>query len=259
MPDAQSTPLRTPIRIQVVARSSPGSKKRLTGVPTRADGSQKYETSWNSAGASQTGRCASTDRSTFYLIRSAWRCRRTSRCRFTHDIKAYLAAKPRDIKLPSAKGITITPPFVVTDTNSESAPGSSLDFTTVCPSFEETGECRLGLKCRFLGAHARIDDNGTVIVTTDEEKKSRIALANTELNQVSAETLKLLRQNKVCASHSCFLISVNCGAVPEAHHRCIPQRNRRYETNGRPKRGYTTLRGTRDESDWQHFKPKRHS
>ena len=59
------------------------------------------------------------------------------------------------------------------------------------------GECRLGLKCRFLGAHARVDDGGDVILITDDEKKSRITVTNAELNQVSPETLKLLRQNKV--------------------------------------------------------------
>ena len=59
------------------------------------------------------------------------------------------------------------------------------------------GECRLGLKCRFLGAHTRVDDSGEVTLITDDEKKSRIAATNAELNQVSPETLKLLRQNKV--------------------------------------------------------------
>lgn len=95
-----------------------------------------------------------------------------------------------------ASSINTTPPFVVTDTDGESAPASSLDFSTTCPYFEEAGECRLGLKCRFLGAHASVDGDGAVTLTTDEEKKSRIAPTNAELNQVSAETLKLLRQNK---------------------------------------------------------------
>ncbi|KAI9569197.1 hypothetical protein HD554DRAFT_2328226 [Boletus coccyginus] len=123
-------------------------------------------------------------------------CEHGSECRFTHDIHAYLAAKPRDIKLPLASSITNSPPFVVTDTDDESALGSSLDFSTLCPYFEEAGECRLGLKCRFLGAHARVDDSGAVMLVTDEGKKSGIAPSNAELNQVSAEILKLLRQNQ---------------------------------------------------------------
>lgn len=89
--------------------------------------------------------------------------------------------------------------------NGESTATSSLDFSTTCPSFEEAGECRLGLKCRFLGAHARVDENGAVILLTDEEKKSRVALTNAELNQMSAETLKLVRQNR--ASPQSLVIS----------------------------------------------------
>ncbi|KAF8452347.1 zinc finger dihydrouridine synthase [Boletus edulis BED1] len=116
-------------------------------------------------------------------------CEHGAECRFTHDIRAYLAAKPRDIKLPFASNIISTPPFTP-------AHKSSLDFSTTCPSFDETGNCRLGLKCRFLGAHAHVDNNGAVTLITDEEKKSRIAPTNAELNQMSAETLKLLRQNK---------------------------------------------------------------
>ena len=76
-------------------------------------------------------------------------------------------------------------------------PPDEAAISTTCPAFEEAGECRLGLKCRFLGAHARVDESGTTILTIDEEKKSRVALTNAELNQVSSETLKLLRQNKV--------------------------------------------------------------
>ncbi|KAF9224744.1 zinc finger dihydrouridine synthase [Gyrodon lividus] len=126
-------------------------------------------------------------------------CEYGAECRFTHDISAYLVAKPRDIRLPPASSLTNTPPFVVSEiTDSSVAEGerSCLDFSTTCPCFEEAGECRLGLKCRFLGAHAHMDENGVVVLITDEERKSRVALTNTELNQVSAETLKLLRQKK---------------------------------------------------------------
>jgi hypothetical protein len=35
------------------------------------------------------------------------------RCRFTHDVDAYLAAKPRDIRFPSITNISDIPPFVV--------------------------------------------------------------------------------------------------------------------------------------------------
>ncbi|KAF9242298.1 hypothetical protein BU15DRAFT_72831 [Melanogaster broomeanus] len=128
-------------------------------------------------------------------------CEYGAECRFTHDISAYLAAKPRDIRLPPASSLTDTQPFVATENADQSAEEgeqskSSFDFSTTCPYFEEAGECRLGLKCRFLGAHSRMDEKGVVTLVTDEEKKSRVALTNIELNQVSAETLKLLRQKK---------------------------------------------------------------
>ncbi|KIJ58427.1 hypothetical protein HYDPIDRAFT_102661 [Hydnomerulius pinastri MD-312] len=126
-------------------------------------------------------------------------CEYGAECRFTHDIPSYLAAKPKDIRSPPASSLSTSPPFVLTDdTDQLVAEGdlSSLNFGTTCPCFEEAGECRLGLKCRFLGAHARKDENGVLTLVTDEEKKSRIALTNSELNQVSAEALKLLRQRK---------------------------------------------------------------
>lgn len=90
-----------------------------------------------------------------------------------------------------------TPPFVVTDTNDESALGLSLDFSTLCPYFEEADECQLGLKHRFLGTHACVDDSGAVMLIIDEDKKSGITPSNAELNQISAEILKLFCQNKV--------------------------------------------------------------
>ena len=61
------------MRVQVVARSSPDSKKRPTAVPTRADGLEKYETHSNSAGGSQIERSMSKDPSTFYSISLASR------------------------------------------------------------------------------------------------------------------------------------------------------------------------------------------
>lgn len=141
------------------------------------------------------------------------------RCRFTHDIPAYLAAKPRDIRMPPASSISNVPPFIIDPSPSQLPPPpspsspstpatfSSLDSTTTCPLFAESGECRLGLKCRFLGAHAHssIDPetgSGTVTLLVDEEKKSSVAGAHVELNQIGAEALKLLRQKKVSL---CFL------------------------------------------------------
>ena len=62
---------------------------------------------------------------------------------------------------------------------------------------------RYGFKCRFLGAHARIDGT-SVTVIGDEDKKARAALTANELNFASGDLLNSLRTKKVrvdiCAS-----------------------------------------------------------
>ncbi|KAL4076835.1 hypothetical protein V8B97DRAFT_2084564 [Scleroderma yunnanense] len=126
-------------------------------------------------------------------------CEHGADCRFTHDIDAYLSAKPKNIHFPPANALKDSPPFVVTDESlqhSSAAEDSSLDFGTTCACFEEAGECRVGLKCRYLGAHAHKDENGVINLTVDEEKKSRVALTTTEMNHVSADTLKMIRTRK---------------------------------------------------------------
>ena len=132
------------------------------------------------------------------LVRSARSSHAWCRCRFTHDVEAYLAAKPRDIRFPSIVDVVNVSPFVVgAEEDDPAVPHvSSLDHRTTCPSFAESGVCRLGLKCRFLGAHAK-DIAGEITLVEDVEKKAHTALSATELNFVSAETLKLLRTKKV--------------------------------------------------------------
>jgi tRNA-dihydrouridine synthase 3 len=129
------------------------------------------------------------------------------RCRFTHDIDAYLAAKPRDIRFPSIASISDVFPFIMDmDEDNFTADNnlSSLEHHTSCPSFAESGFCRLGLKCRFLGAHAKRDASGAIVLVEDEEKRAQTALSATELNFVGADTLKLLRSKKVSKGHKYF-------------------------------------------------------
>ncbi|KAG0699063.1 FMN-linked oxidoreductase [Suillus ampliporus] len=126
-------------------------------------------------------------------------CEHGDECRFTHDVDAYLAAKPRDIHFPSITKISDVPPFITgteEDNSTVDDSLSSLDQHTSCPSFAESGFCRLGLKCRFLGAHAKRDVTGVITLVEDEEKRAQAALSATELNFVSADTLKLLRSKK---------------------------------------------------------------
>ncbi|KAG1743735.1 uncharacterized protein EDB91DRAFT_1236703 [Suillus paluster] len=126
-------------------------------------------------------------------------CEHGDECRFTHDVDSYLAAKPRDIRFPSIPKISDVAPFIMgmeEDGSTADDSLSSLDQHTSCPSFGESGFCRLGLKCRFLGAHAKCDVTGVITLVEDEEKRAQTALSSTELNFVSADTLKLLRSKK---------------------------------------------------------------
>ncbi|KAN0139239.1 hypothetical protein V8E53_002740 [Lactarius tabidus] len=128
------------------------------------------------------------------------KCDFGSECRFSHDIHAYLDAKPRDIFFPSTSTLSNGPPFVSlpsTDANeTERLEDPSVDSVTRCPVFEVTGSCRLGLKCRFLGGHVRKAEDGTVVLVEDAEKKALTLAANTEHNSISPEALKLLRTKK---------------------------------------------------------------
>ena len=73
----------------------------------------------------------------------------------------------------------------------------SLDMSTVCPVFAETGECRYGFKCRFLGGHVRTAENGDLSLVGDEDKKARAALTAHEVNFVGTDVQKALRSRKV--------------------------------------------------------------
>ena len=131
---------------------------------------------------------------------------REDRCRFTHDVPAYLAAKPRDIHFPSVEDISDVPPFVrlpdVEMSEDGEAQKSSLDPTTTCPVFQRTGDCKHGLKCRFLGSHVRTRDDGELELVVDEEKKARVAASETEVNFIDGDTLRKIRTKKVRWEHT---------------------------------------------------------
>lgn len=73
-----------------------------------------------------------------------------------------------------------------------------LDPTTTCPVFQRTGECKHGLKCRFLGNHVRTREDGELELAVDEEKKARVAAVETEVNFLDGDTLRKIRTKKVC-------------------------------------------------------------
>ncbi|RDX44564.1 zinc finger dihydrouridine synthase [Lentinus brumalis] len=135
-----------------------------------------------------------------FRVASGTQCDFGEECRFTHDVSAYLAAKPRDIHFPSPEDITDVPPFVRIPDVEMSEDGdprkSSLDPTTICPVFQRTGECKHGLKCRFLGSHVRAREDGELELVTDEEKKAHVAAAETEVNFIDGDTLRKIRTKK---------------------------------------------------------------
>ncbi|KAJ7078161.1 zinc finger dihydrouridine synthase [Mycena belliarum] len=143
-------------------------------------------------------------------------CNLGEQCRNNHDVRAYLAAKPLDIAFPRTEDVQHLP-----------LPGAmdvDIDLYAarppVCPVFEETGECRFGFQCRFMGAHTRpappapspadvpfsTDDSAAdkdrpepglhLELVKDADKLARTMLTNAEANRVSPHTLKLLRTKK---------------------------------------------------------------
>jgi hypothetical protein len=139
-----------------------------------------------------------------------------ARCRFTHDIPAYLAQKPRDIHFPHATNISTEPPFVslpsiLAEEETPNGPERSLDPTTFCAVFAETGACRHGFKCRFLGAHVTKGEDGLLALLTDEGRQAATAFTSLELNTLASDTLKAIRTKKVLLwleSQPCLLIFV---------------------------------------------------
>ena len=75
-----------------------------------------------------------------------------------------------------------------------------MDSTAVCPVYSETGRCRQGFKCRFLGAHVKATGNGfpdELSLVIDEVKAAHAAVSAAELNFVDSDIRKQLRTRKV--------------------------------------------------------------
>ncbi|KAJ7451979.1 zinc finger dihydrouridine synthase [Mycena latifolia] len=125
-------------------------------------------------------------------------CEFGDKCRNNHDVEGYLAAKPQDLALPQAADVKdmALPTQGAMEVDSASAP--SVAWKTICPVFAETGECRFGFRCRFLGGHVRPASSGTGApeLVKDDEKIARAALASVEANRITGHTLKLLRTKK---------------------------------------------------------------
>ncbi|EIN14460.1 zinc finger dihydrouridine synthase [Punctularia strigosozonata HHB-11173 SS5] len=130
-------------------------------------------------------------------------CEFGAECRYAHDIPAYLSQKPRDLRFPPISRLSHVAPFVspAPDHDTEvDADYPTVDFHTSCPIHEEVGYCRFGLKCRFLGGHARKIEDGSLELEVDEERKARAALTTTELNYIGSDVMKALRTKKACSA-----------------------------------------------------------
>ncbi|KDQ49809.1 hypothetical protein JAAARDRAFT_42555 [Jaapia argillacea MUCL 33604] len=188
------------------ARDSQGGSKRLTGAQRKKLAKEEKKERKGANKGRRWGKMRD-DVELCWRIALGRGCELGDGCRFTHDVPAYLSSKPADIYFPSKSDLQSTPPFVVIPPDSAPAsetphPYPSINSKTTCPVSDSRGECRNGLKCRFLGAHVRVstsagdDTHAEVELVVDEEKKARMALSSEEMNYVDAESMKLLRTRK---------------------------------------------------------------
>ncbi|KAJ7675536.1 hypothetical protein B0H17DRAFT_1080633 [Mycena rosella] len=118
-------------------------------------------------------------------------CDFEDKCQNNHDIPAYLAVKPPDLRFPQPGDVHDMPLPGAMDVDSAAPPP-----LTICPVFEATGECRFGFRCRYLGGHVRYDESGTPELVKDDDKIARVALTAVEANRISSHAQKLLRTKK---------------------------------------------------------------
>jgi len=122
---------------------------------------------------------------------------------------AYLQIKPADLHIPTS--LDTIPPFVSYGYRSlEDACGSfpqcpGASSFTRCPYFAEFGECKVGFKCRFLGAHFKSTQNaegGLDVNLPKEPEKVQFAKKSfTELNGVDSGLMKRLRKREVSSNY----------------------------------------------------------
>ncbi|EJD52031.1 FMN-linked oxidoreductase [Auricularia subglabra TFB-10046 SS5] len=116
-------------------------------------------------------------------------------CKFGHDIGAYLSNKQPDVLFPLPAALADSPPFVAPRESKPTTAYPSVDTAAVCPVHEELGECKFGWKCRFLGAHLRLGDDGKMEMLRDEEKAATKA-DREETNFIPFATMKALHGRK---------------------------------------------------------------
>ena len=110
--------------------------------------------------------------------------------------------KPKDISYTPDAPFSVTSPYIQlsmhSPSNEKSENEASIDYSTSCPVFQERGECRHGLRCRFLDNHVRYTTNEGIALVEDAEKVAQRKLETTELNSIDLDVLKQIRSKKVC-------------------------------------------------------------
>jgi hypothetical protein len=139
-------------------------------------------------------------------------------CKFSHDIKTYLASKSHDLFWPPPTSSTFLrfPPYLPPHTFVPSPfdPSISIDLETSCPN---GFSCTFGYKCRFLGGHIEPvppgadatqaanaltpSSLGFKLIRNPEPEEVQ------ERNRIDVSRLKLMRSKKV--SLACFDLHVN--------------------------------------------------
>ncbi|KAF8241060.1 FMN-linked oxidoreductase [Tricholoma matsutake] len=155
-------------------------------------------------------------------------CEFGAECRFTHDIPAYLAAKAQDIRIPNVSEISDTSPFAsrFTSVVNPHPEIPSVDLNTSCPVFTETGECRYGFKCRFLGGHICLDENGKTTLVVDDVKKAHAVVTALEVNFIGPEIQKQLRSRKYsCPVSDAYLRELREQDEVDGTPKSIPNQN----------------------------------
>ncbi len=182
----------------------PGRRRKSVRVLTRAVDLRRFGMSWNYAGRLRRVKFVKGATSELLITCSSFSpAELIRRCRNTHDINEYLSQKPKDIIIrsvtasqnPATDGNAYEQPH-----ESSSVQPESIKPSSRCPIFEEKGECKYGLKCRFLGGHVKRTDDGSLELLCDDKKIAQRKLDTTELNFITPDTIKLLRTRKVCSS-----------------------------------------------------------
>ena len=142
-------------------------------------------------------------------------------CKFTHDINAYLAEKPQDIRFPLPEELVTDSPFI------KVSPG--LEHRIKCSVFEDTGTCKHGYKCRFLGGHSRVVSaldapegaQPSMELIVDQEKIEARRPFVGEWNVLPIEKLKAIRSRNVSGLLEPYVILDKRGflQVPNTNYR----------------------------------------